>query len=317
MTFTTQRIRWTKDPQSGLYIEVRQEKAIEELEEIPVERNTQEDLHCTPAMHTRYRSLLGQINWLQSRTQFQRCYKFSRCASKAASPTTGDVKALNKLARQLESQPVKLQFWLLTGPLRIIGFLDASYRNNEDGSSQRGMTVFLAESHERSSKDGMSYRSLIDYVGQKIEKTVLSTTVAELYSFMKCFGSCQFLRGLRMNISGAVANIHMRTDAKNLVTTARTIHLPEQKRIIHMRMLRKEACSGSIHDLAHIPTQNCLSDCLTKASAKAENLITAVNQKDYQMLTFIPNLEHSWSIRPSCLPGAEHLCTQGRRMFSS
>ena len=69
----------------------------------------------------------------------------------------------------------------------------------------------------------------------------------------------------------------MRTDAKNLVTTARTIHLPEQKETIHMiSMLRKEACSGSIHDLAHIPTQNCSADCLTKASAKADNLITAV-----------------------------------------
>ena len=32
-----------------------------------------------------------------------------------------------------------------------------------------------------------------------------------------------------MDISGEVANIHMRTDAKNRVTTARTIHLPEQK----------------------------------------------------------------------------------------
>ena len=41
-------------------------------------------------------------------------------------------------------------------------------------------------------------------------------------------------------------------------------------------LLRKEACSGSIHDLAHILTQNCSSDCLTKASAKADNLITAV-----------------------------------------
>ena len=40
-------------------------------------------------------------------------------------------------------------------------------------------------------------------------------------------------------------------------------------------MLRK-ACSGSIHYLAHIPTQNCLADCLTKASATADHLITAV-----------------------------------------
>ena len=43
-------------------------------------------------------------------------------------------------------------------------------------------------------------------------------------------------------------------------------------------LLRKEACSGSIHDLAHNPTQNCLADCLTKASAKADNLISAVKR---------------------------------------
>ena len=85
--------------------------------------------------------------------------------------------------------------------------------------------MFLATSRERSSRDGMTYGSLIDNESLKIKKTMLSTTVAELYSFMKCFGSCQFLHGLWMDISGETANIHMR----NLVTTARTIHLPEQK----------------------------------------------------------------------------------------
>ena len=70
----------------------------------------------------------------------------------------------------------------------------------------------------------MSYGSLIDYESQKIKRTVLSTTVADLYCFMTCFGSCQFLRGLWMDLSGEIADIHMRTDAKNLVTTARTIN---------------------------------------------------------------------------------------------
>ena len=194
----------------GPSIEVSQKRVIEELEEIPVEKKTKEDPYCTHAIHTKYRSVLGQINWLQSRTQFQCFNKFSRCASKAASPTIGDVKALHKLARQLKSQPVKLQLLPLTRPLRIIGFPDASYRNNADGSSQRGMTVFLAELRERSSKYGMSYGSLIDYESQKITKTVLSTTVADLYYFMKYFGSCQFLHGLWIDISGEVANIHMR-----------------------------------------------------------------------------------------------------------
>ena len=92
VTFTGQRIRWIKDSQSGRCSEVSQQEAVDELEEIPVERKTKEDLHCIPAMHTRNGSLLVQINWLQSRTQFQCCYNFSRSASKAASPTIGDVK---------------------------------------------------------------------------------------------------------------------------------------------------------------------------------------------------------------------------------
>ena len=99
VTITGQRIRWMKDPQLGSCNEVCQQKAFDKLEEIPVERNAKEDLRCTPAMHTRYRSHLGQINCLQSRTQLQCCYKFCRSVSKAASPTIGDVKALNHLAR--------------------------------------------------------------------------------------------------------------------------------------------------------------------------------------------------------------------------
>ena len=54
-----------------------------------------------------------------------------------------------------------------------------------------------------------------------------------------------------MDISGEIANNHMKTDAKNLVNTARTSHLPEQKETVHMiSMLRKEACSGNIHYVA-------------------------------------------------------------------
>ena len=95
MAFTGQRIRRTQDPQTWPYIEVSQEKAMEELEEIPVERNTKEDLQCTPARHTMYRSLLGQINWLQSRTQFHVAASSPGALQwQLASPTVGDVTVL-------------------------------------------------------------------------------------------------------------------------------------------------------------------------------------------------------------------------------
>ena len=81
-----------------------------------------------------------------------------------------------------------------------------------------------------------------------------------------------------MDLTGYVLEIHMRTDANNLVTTASSTHLPEQKETIHMiNQLRTEACSGAIDDLAHVASNDCLSDCLTKSSAKAEFLINAVN----------------------------------------
>ena len=85
----------------------------------------------------------------------------------------------------------------------------------------------------------MENGSLIDHESQKIKNTVPSTAVAELCSFMDCFASCQSLQGL--DTSGEVANIHMRIDVKNLVTTIRTIHLLEQKETIHLiSMLRKK-----------------------------------------------------------------------------
>ena len=203
---------------------------------------------------------------MQSRSQFHATYKFSRSASAAASPTIGDIRMLNKVVRTVRANPVRLHFWPMTGQQRILGYPDASYRNNEDQSSQRGQTIFVAE--QRRPGQPHTRGSLIDYESTKIRRTTLSTTVAELYSFMKCYGSCQFMRGLWMDISGLNCEVHMGTDANNLVTTASTTHLPDQKETIHMiQMLRKEACSGGIVDLAHVRSEDCLGDCLTKHSA--------------------------------------------------
>ena len=88
---------------------------------------------------------------------------------------------------------------------------------------------------------------------------------------------------------------------------------------IHMTsMLRKGACSASIHDLAHIPTQNCLADCLTKASAKADNLITAVTTGSLSDVDIHPD----FFLNPCGAQGllvnlVQNIFAQGRRKSSS
>ena len=282
-------------------LEVDQQLAIEELEEIQFGKSLADNVVCTSDLHTRYRSVLGSINWLQSRTQYQAAYRFSRCAAASAGPTIGDVRALNKLVRSIKNEPAKLIFHKLKNPCRLIGIPDASYRNNADKSSQRGQCIFLSEERKvkefpesslgipRSRKEkgevprlrdeavGVARGSLVDFESHKINRTTLSTTVAELYSFMKAYGTCLFLKGLWCDISGEAVPIHMRTDANNLVTTASTTHLPEQRETIHMiQMLRKESNSGNIDDLSHVRTEHCLADALTKNSAKPDALLKAV-----------------------------------------
>ena len=89
-----------------------------------------------------------------------------------------------------------------------------------------------------------------------------------------------------MDISAACVAIHMRTDASNLVITASTIRLPEQKETIHMiEMLRKESCSGQLDGLAHVSSADCLSDCLAKSSAKSDALYKSVSTG------ILPNLD--------------------------
>ena len=80
-----------------------------------------------------------------------------------------------------------------------------------------------------------------------------------------------------MDMSGQSVELHLRTDANNLVTTASSTHLPEQHETMHMiQMRRKETCSGQIDDFAHIRTQLCLIDCLTKQSATSDEIRRAV-----------------------------------------
>jgi hypothetical protein len=204
------------------------------LGEIEFDKKLRDVDFCQPALHTQYRSVLGQVNWLQSRTQYKSFLPFFNvCVS--------DVKQLYKLVRSISSEPYVLKYWPLKGKLRLIGYPAAAYRNNADNSSHRGQTIFLAE--ERTvSKYGLG--SMIEFESHKINRVALSTTASELYSFTKCFGTCQFLRGLWVDISAACVAIHMRTDANNLVTTASTTRLPERKETTHLiQMLRKESCS--------------------------------------------------------------------------
>ena len=138
------------------------------------------------------------------------------------------------------------------------------------------MTIFIADERVKGRRDTRG--SLMFFESTKIKRTTLSTTVAELYALMKCFGTCQMLRGLWKGHQWFRCRDPHAKQMQTTLSQQHQLHMPpEQQETIHMiQMLRKEACSGAIADLSHVRTEHCLSDCLTKKSANPKNLMDAV-----------------------------------------
>ena len=89
----------------GGNVDVVQDRQMEGLSEVNVPKNLSDETKCTPEMHTSFRSLLGSLNWLQSRTQFYVAHRFSTVASASAGPTVGDMRILSKIVRTVRMDP--------------------------------------------------------------------------------------------------------------------------------------------------------------------------------------------------------------------
>ena len=95
--FTGQRIA-----RQGQTIVVHQDLAVEDLHEVALPKGCKDKDALSGELHTEYRSVLGALNWLQSRTQFHVSFGFSRAASYASAPTVANAKYLNKIVRQVK-----------------------------------------------------------------------------------------------------------------------------------------------------------------------------------------------------------------------
>ena len=209
----------------------------------------------------------------------------------------GDVREINKVVRTLKSQYVDGRIWPLKGftqayPWQCPMHLIATTVTNP---SQRAHVIFLAEDRKLPTKgtycnsgyDKQTHRlhgsesatrgSIIDYESHQITTTTQSTTVAELNVLMKCFGTCFVSESVIGRHKREIVPFHIRTDANNLVTTAQTTHLPEQKETHHLiQMLRHESNTGHLDDLSPIASEILSGRPTYKITAKPDQLVSSI-----------------------------------------
>eukprot|EP00971_Amphidinium_carterae_P326405 6457159-Amphidinium_carterae.1 len=103
-----------------------------------------------------------------------------------------------EMSTSMTLTPQELIMQNLSGKTRCMGIPDASYKNNPDHSSQKRQVIFLCS--EKSAHHTVG--SLTDYESHKIQRTVLSTMVAELCAFKMTHGPCHRLSVLERIVDG-------------------------------------------------------------------------------------------------------------------
>ena len=276
-------------------------------------------------MHTRYRSPLGQINGF--------CRVGHSSSVGTSFPDVLQRQLLqqlvmwrlltNKLARQLKTSPVKLQFWSLTGPLRTIGFLDATYRINEDWSSQRCMTVFFffkKKKNYESIPRRMEFHLVVlwttkvkrlreQYSQQPWKNCIHSWNVSfHASSSVDCGWTCQvrlqkFTWGLTRRTWWQQQEQFPYLSKKKQFTWFLCC---EMKRVQEVFMTLLAFQLGIVYQIAW-------------RSHRRRQTIWSQQWKQwgYWKLTFVQTSGLSCSTRHSCLHGVKKTCTQERKRFSS
>ena len=122
--FVGQRTQWKTDEKQGPYINVHQNVAIDELQEITFEKHLKDEVPRNPSMHTAYRSVLcigysREPNFILGTSFLDAHLRRQRRPSAMCVPST-------RPSRTIKSIPLSMRLWPLEGNTRLIGYPDAS-----------------------------------------------------------------------------------------------------------------------------------------------------------------------------------------------
>lgn len=242
---------------------------VESMKEVPVSKESDSSNALDWYGQTGYRSLQGAEGWTANRTRADASYDVSAAATKMRTGTVGDLKELNKTLKYLKStnqtkifypkfpKPAKEQKW------RLLGVCDSSLMNCEDGKSQRGVLIWIAE--DRPSSTGPIVAHLIYWESKKGARIVRSSLAAETHAVQETVSLLMHINDLYAEYEGHRIPADVRSDAESLVS-----HLKTGKRTSDLRLyynvcqVKEDLADGRIRSVLHIKDEHMLADCLTK-----------------------------------------------------
>lgn len=191
-------------------------------------------------------------------------------AAQNIDPSEDDIAKLNKAIKRCKAYAsMGLRFVPLGGSIRLATFVDSSFADNKDLSSQLGFVVALVDA------DGNA--NIIHYSTVKSRRVTRSVLAAELYALAAGFDSAASFRPALNDIVGKEVPLVAYTDSKSLYDALTSINATTEKRLlIDLQVIRQAYEYREITEVAWIPTDQNPADGLTKEKANRalEKLMT-------------------------------------------
>ncbi len=212
-------------------------------------------------------------------------------AAQATNPDKKDAQALNKVISEcISTADIGLNYVSLDmDTLNFSIFVDASFANNRDYSSQLGFIAVLL--------DGSGNANVVHYASVKSKRITRSVLAAELYAMVLGFDHCSPIRITLQNILRRRVSLHLYTDSKCLFDGLTTLNTTTEKRLlIDLNMLRQCYERREIVDVFWMPGDQNPPDGLTKPNAcKALRDLVQTNKLNITPNAWVEREPSAWA----------------------
>ena len=214
----------------------------------------------------------GKINWAATQSRPDLAYDVVELSTKFKRGTLGDLKKANKAINKLTSSPTKLLFPKINGKVNITTHSDAGFHNLPDQiSSGRGHIIFLEGEGGRAAPLG--------WTSNKVKRVVGSTVAAEALSLQMALAHSIYLRAIlaeTLGVEDLSIPIKAHIDSNNLHQAIISTKFVEDKRLrLDIAQIQEEVQDQQVQ-VKWVNSGSMLADCLTKRTAKADQLMEAL-----------------------------------------
>lgn len=239
-----------------------QSNYVTSIQNITIDPNRAQDKQSslTSEEQTKYRQLVGQINWAVQGTRPDLAFELIDLSTKLKEATIGDLSRAIKVVNRLKDIRSVISFPNLSNKVndwKIMVFTDAALCNLSNGTgSTAGYIVWLMDCHGKCSP--------LSWHAGKIKRVVRSTIAAEALSLQEGLESAFYYRKMLEDILGVSTKtipIVAYIDNKSVIEAIHSTKLVDDKRLrVDIAAISQSLARNEVSEIKWCPGKTHLAD---------------------------------------------------------